>query len=216
VLGDADRQRRAFSEFRLPPGRHGIPREEVAANQRWRLLGAVSEVLAESGHVQTTSTRVSKKAGVSPATFYQHFENVGECLLMAYEGAAECVSEIVSEACGEEGIEWPSRVGVAVASTLHLLAVEPAMAHLLGPEAPAGEPSIATAREATIERLAGLLAGGRDLRPEGAGELPAGTERHLIAGAMAICSERVAAGDVERLPELGPEIAAMLTAPYVS
>jgi AcrR family transcriptional regulator len=193
-----------------------MPREEVAANQRWRLLGAASEVLAESGHVRTTSTRVSKEAGVSPATFYQHFDNVGECLLAAYEAAAECVWEIVSGACDEEGIEWPNRLGVAVAATLRFLAVEPAIAHLLGAEAPAGEPSIAAARRAAIEQLAGLLASGRSLRPEGAGELPAGTERHLVAGAMAVCSERVAAGDVERLPELGPEITAMLVAPYVS
>ena len=212
---EADRTHRAYSEFRLPPGRHGISQEQVAENQRWRLLGAAAEVLAEHGHVNTTSTRVSKAAGVSPATFYQHFENIGDCLLAAYEAASDSLWEIASEACGQERIVWLHRLGVAVASILRFLAVEPATAHLLGAEAAAGEPAVAGARRASIDRLAGLLAGGRALRGADAPELPEGTERHLVAGAYAICSERIAAGDVERLPELAPALTEMLSAPYV-
>jgi AcrR family transcriptional regulator len=215
VPGEADRQRRSFAEFRLPPGRHGIPADEVAANQRWRLLGAAAEVLAEQGHVNTTSTQVSKHAGVSPATFYRHFDNIGECLVAAYRAASDCVMELVSEACREERIGWPERLGVAVASTLRFLAVEPATAHLLGTEPAAGEPGIADARTAAIGRLAELLASGRGLRPEDAPELPPATERHLVAGAGAILSEWVAAGDVDRLPELSPELTEMLASPYV-
>jgi len=211
---EADRTRRAFQEFRLPPGRHGIAPEEVAENQRWRLLGAAAEVLADEGHVNTTSTRVSKRAGVSPATFYQHFENIGECLLAAYEAAFDCVHEICSDACAQEELDWPARLGVAAASTLRFLAVEPATAHLLGSEAPAGEPAVAAARRASIERLSALLASGRAQRPSGARKLPEGTERLLVAGALAICSERVASGEVERLPELAPALTEMLSGPY--
>jgi AcrR family transcriptional regulator len=216
LSGDADRTHRSFAEFRLPPGRHGIPPDQVAENQRWRLLGAAAEVLAEQGHVNTNSTRVSKAAGVSPATFYQHFDNIGACLLAAYEAATDCVMEIVSEACREEQIGWPERLGVAVASTLRFLAVEPATAHLLGTEPAAGEPGIADARTTTIGRLAELLASGRGLRAEDAPELPPAAERHLVAGAAAILSEWVAAGDADRLPELSPELTEMLAAPYVS
>src|SRR5262245_38078962 len=127
---------RRLSEYRLPPGRHGMPRREVAENQRWRRIGAAAEVPAESGPVRTTSTRVSRQAGVSPATFYQHFEDVGDCLLAAYRTEVDAVWEAVSEACRETEIDWSQRLGVAVASTLRFLAVEPAMARLLGAEAP--------------------------------------------------------------------------------
>jgi AcrR family transcriptional regulator len=204
-----------FAEFRLPPGRHGIPPEEVAENQRWRLLGAVAEVLAERGFVHTTSTRVCRAARVSPATFYGHFDNVGECLVAAYEAAVGCVLEIVSEACAEDEIGWLQRLGVAVAQTLRFLAVEPATAHLLGAEAPAGEPDVAAARREAIERLANLLASGRSLRPDGAAKLPAGTERHLVSGAIAVYCERVTAGEVERLPELATELTELLAGPYI-
>lgn len=187
----------------------------MAENQRWRLLGAAAEVFAESGHVETTSTRVSRCAGVSPATFYTHFENIGDCLLAAYEASVECVLDLVSECCRAEELGWLHRLGVAVASTLRFLAVEPAMAGLLGAEAPAGEPAIAAARRRAIAGLADRLASGRSLRRAGAGELPAGTERHLVAGAVAVYSEWVACGDVERLPELAPELTEMLSAPYI-
>ena len=80
--------------------------------------------------------------------------------------------EIVSEACREERIGWPERLGVAVASTLRFLAVEPATAHLLGTEPPAGEPASRTPARQAIGRLAELLASGRGLRPEDAAELP--------------------------------------------
>ncbi len=213
--GEADRKRGAFSDFRLPPGRHGIPPRDVAENQRWRLLGAAAQVLAERGHVQTTSTRVSKLAGVSPATFYKYFDNVGECLLAAYEAGLESVSDVVSVACAEEEIEWPERLAVAVASVLRLLAVEPALAYLLGDEAPAGERAIAAARRAAIDRFADLLAGGRALRPDGAPELPRETERNLVRGAVAVYAEWVGSGDFERLPELAPALTEMLAAPYV-
>jgi AcrR family transcriptional regulator len=215
LAGKTDRAPRAFSDFRLPPGRHGISPEAVAENQRWRLLGAAAEVLAERGHVNTTSTRVSKVAGVSPATFYRHFDDIGACLLASYEAAAGCVWDIVSDACADERIGWPHRLGVGVASALRFLAVEPATAHLLGAEPPAGESAIADARSASIERLAGLLASGRELRPVEAPALPAGTERHLVSGAVAIYAEQVAAGEVERLPELAPVLTEMLAAPYV-
>ncbi len=204
----------SFADFRLPPGRHGIPPGEVAENQRWRLLGAAAEVLAERGHVHTTSTRVAKAAGVSPATFYLHFDNVSDCLLAAYVSAADWIWGVIAEACREQEIGWRQRLGVAVGSSLRLLAVEPATANLLGSEAPAGERAIAAAREELVERLAVLLASGRELRDGAAGELPASTERHLVSGALAIVSERVADGEVERLPEVGPALTEMLAAPY--
>lgn len=209
------RGRDRFSDYRLPPGRHGIPPSEVAENQRWRLIGAAAEVLAEHGPVRTTSTRVARRAAVSPATFYQHFDDVADCLLAAYRAEVDSIWDVVSEACRQTEIDWPQRLAVAVASTLRFLAVEPAMARLLGAEAPSSVPAISEARGEVVKRLAELLASGRELRPKGAAELPAGTERHLVSGALAILAERVGAGEAERLPELAPELTEMLSAPYL-
>lgn len=205
-------ERPPFSAYRLPPGRHGIPPEEVAENQRWRLLGAAAEVLAEEGYVRTTSSRIAKAAGVSSATFYTHFDNLGACLLAAYEASAECVVEVAATAC-EEDEARPTRLGESVEATLAFLAAEPAVAKLLAAEAPAGEESITRARGRLLERLARLLAAarpgpGRRGPGRGGAELP--VEVHLIGGAHSLLSSRISAGGVESLPELGPELTAIL------
>jgi AcrR family transcriptional regulator len=203
-----------LSSFRLPPGRHGIPSAEVAENQRWRLIGAAAEVLREQGHVRTTSTRVARRAGVSPATFYVHFENIGDCLLASFVTEIEAVRRTVSKACEEAELSWRERLGIAVASTLRFLAVEPAMAHMLGPEAAAGLPEIPAARASAVEEMAELLASGRELRPRRSADLPPGTERHLVSAALATVGAWIDAGEAERLPELAPAISEMLSAPY--
>jgi AcrR family transcriptional regulator len=203
----------SFREHRLPPGRHGLSPELVAENQRWRLLGAAAEELAESGHVGTTSGRVARRAGVSPATFYSHYENVGACLLASYEAAAACVCETVARSCDEPQVAWRRRLEDAVRQTLRFLAAEPALAHLLGAEAPAGEPTIAAARERTVERLAGMLADGRRTRDEGEAAAPPATERHLVAAAFALLADRLAAGRLEDLPGLTAQLTQLLSGP---
>jgi AcrR family transcriptional regulator len=203
-----------FREHRLPPGRHGLPRELVADSQRWRLLGAVAEELAESGHVRTTSTRVARRAGVSPATFYARYENIAACMLAAYLAAADCVCEIVARSCDEPQIAWLRRLGDGIRQTLRFLAAEPALANLLGAEAPAGEPAIAAAREQTIDRLATLLASGRELRSEDAPDLPSGTEPPRLRRLRPRIRPRLRGG-LEDLPRLAPELSEMLAAPYI-
>lgn len=126
----------------------------------------------------------------------------------------EAVRRRVEEACGEDELEWDARLGVAVATTLRFLAVEPAMAHMLGAEAAAGVPAIALARADATERLAALLAKGREQRPRGAPRLPPRTERHLVSAALAMVASWVDAGETERLPELAPDITQMLSVPY--
>ena len=186
-------------------------REPALAPARGGRRGA-RRVAATCG---TTSTRVSKRAGVSPATFYPHYENIGACLLAAYEAARRVASARSSPAPATS----PRSAGAAASATRSPDASLPRR------RTGAGLPA--------RRRGAGRRAGDRGRPPQGdraarraprrrpraapaeAAELPAGTERHLVSGAVAIYAERVAAGDVERLPELGPQLTEMLTAPYV-
>lgn len=197
----------------LPRGRHGLPPEEVAENQRWRLLTGAAEVLAERGYAHVTSARIARAAGVSSGTFYRYFENVDACLLAAYEMAAECVWDLAAGACVGEG-EWPQRLAAALHAALDFLATEPALAHLLGAEAAAGIAAVAAARESLHGRLAGLLCGGRQLQLESANDLPAGLERHLLGGLAGLLGAHVVAGEASRLPQLATELTQILATPY--
>ena len=208
---DRTHQGASFAAYRLPSGRHRIPPELVAENQRWRLLGAAAEVLAERGYARITTADIASCAGVSRSTFYAHFDDLDACLLAAYEQAADCLCDLVAGACEVGGgEEWQARLRAALDESLVFLASEPALANLLGAAAPAGDPAIAAARGRFLNRLAWRLRGGRKLRPQGAPPLPPDTERRLLAAALGLIGDRVAAGGAARLPELAPELVDLL------
>lgn len=211
----ASGQGRSLAFYKLPRGRHRLPRELIDENQRWRLLGAAAEVVAERGYAGATARAVATRAGVSSSTFYGNFDNLGQCLLAAYEMAADCLCDIVAGAC-EGGGEWLERLRTALAEALGFLAAEPALAALLGAAAPAGDAAIVAARASLLNRLAWPLRGGRGLREAGAPPLAADTEHRLVAAALSLVSERVAGGETAGLPALAHELAAVLAVPYMA
>ena len=75
----------ASGSVRLPPGRHGLPREFVAENQRERLLNGVVEAVAEHGYNATTIGKITDAAKISRRTFYEYFKDKEGCFLAAYE-----------------------------------------------------------------------------------------------------------------------------------
>src|SRR5690349_19143195 len=100
----------ARSADQLPRGRHGIPREEVLASQRGRMLWAMADAVAQRGYVKVTVADVLRGAGVSRETFYEHFKDKEECFLAALEGAAQLLTGEVRDAVGAvaspaEGLE---------------------------------------------------------------------------------------------------------------
>ena len=204
-----------FADFRLPRGRHGIPPELVAENQRWRLLAAAAEVFAERGYARATAADIASTAGVSRSTFYKYFDHLPSCLLAAYEMAADCLCDLVSVSCEDRRPDWPARLRAAIEDALAFLASEPSLAGLLAAKTPAGLPAIAAARDRLLNRLAWPLRNGRKLRGPDAPDLPPDLERHLIAAALGLISGRVAAAEAARLPELAPELAELLATPYL-
>ncbi|MFE3441789.1 TetR/AcrR family transcriptional regulator [Nocardia sp. NPDC059180] len=79
----------ATSLRQLPRGRHGLPREQVVASQRERILQAMAEAMVEGGYVGTSVAAVLKKAGVSRETFYEQFRSKEDCFEAAYERAVQ-------------------------------------------------------------------------------------------------------------------------------
>lgn len=181
-----------LSTYRLPRGRHGIPPEQVVESQRWRLLGATAEVLAERGYARTRIADVAARAGVSRGTFYKQFDDFPSCMLAAYEMAADCVCDLAFSACREEG-EWEVRLEATLEAITDFLADEPALAHLLGAEAAAGMPAIGAARVALIARLQ-----------------ETGVERRSLEGAFALVVEQVARGEGDLLPKLVPQLTELI------
>lgn len=197
----------------LSPGRHRLRPEQVAEHQRWRLLAAAGDTLLAHGYDATTSRLIVRRANVSTSAFYRHFESADECLIAAHAVAVDSLWDLVHSACTGGG-EWPERLAVACREAAAFLGSEPGQARLLGADLAVGIAAVAYARERFLERLAGLLSAGRELRPGATHDLPSGAETHLLGAAFFLLGDWVAAGQVATLPVRAPELTAILRLPY--
>jgi len=192
---------------RLPPGRHGIPANLVVEHQRRRLLAAMAEALAEYGYADVTTTQVSEGANVSTSTFYKHFGNLWDCLLAAYVASADLLCEEIEAACAARDPRTPT-LSAGIDAALAYFSSQPTQAHLLSAPAPREASAIAAARRILISRLAAMLRRGRG--GEEATLQPPGLDERLIDATLAFVCARISRGETAMLPELGPELTAIL------
>ncbi len=194
---------------RIPP-RSGLSRAEVIANQRRRIFAGLAAALAYHGYEDTKVTDVVELAGLSRATFYEHFRGKGACFEAAYEDGVEQVAAAVEAAASTES-GWNGRVSAGLRAGLELLAANPPLAHLLLVE------SLAAARSARLEHERSLVRLADALRPPAAlrsGEVvPEETLRLLAGGLASHVSGRVLAGEAERLPQDHDLLLGFLLAP---
>ena len=73
----------------LPRGRHAPPLEVRMDAQRERLFAAAANVFTRVGYADATAEAISREAGMSKATFYEHFANKEECILALFDAAAQ-------------------------------------------------------------------------------------------------------------------------------
>jgi AcrR family transcriptional regulator len=197
----------------LPAGRHGLPREFVEQNQRERILTALVDVVAERGYNAMTVANITKAAGVSRRTFYEHFGDKEAAFLAAYEMVADHVVDSMGAAAASFG-DWPLQVRAALATMLRFFAEEPELARICAIEPAAAGGEIAARHRQTVERLARLL---REGRPESRGgrPLPEVTEETLVGGILSLIVREISAARTERLEELLPDLVELVLAPYL-
>lgn len=166
--------------YKLPSGRHGLSRAHVGENQRWRLLGAAGEVLAEHGYRGTTSHKVAGRAAVSARTFYAHFRNTDECLLAAFEAGARSL-----RATAEKAREGPG--SSPVGEVLARVSRDASFGRLFSLEARAAVPGLVEAFASLVDALASE----RSLR--GRGVDSSLRSRILLGAALGVIADAPAA-----------------------
>lgn len=198
---------------RLPHGRHGLPAEFVANNQRQRLLASLVFTVADHGYNETTITRVIEGAGVSSRTFYKYFDDVEGAYLAAFEAAVDLLGSRLAEAYGSKP-DWPLQVRASLAAVLEFFAASPELARLCLTEPFVAGPAISRRYQETIERLVPYLRQGRELR-EGPEPFPETTERGLLGSIGTQIGRKVSAGEAESLPSLLPDLVQFALTPYL-
>jgi AcrR family transcriptional regulator len=200
---------------RLPPGRHGLPREFVTHNQRERLIAGIAEAVAEHGYSGTTIAHITRAAAVSRRTFYEHFSSKDECFVAAYDTVMVELRERVTEAF-EENDDWPQAIRGGIAAMLEFLAAEPNLARLCMVEALVAGPAVVERYDAAIQSFVPYFQKGREGRPpEVLSRLSATTEEALVGGMVSLISRRIIAGRAEELEELLPDLVEFTLTPYL-
>jgi AcrR family transcriptional regulator len=198
---------------RLPRGRHGLPREFVAQNQRERLLAALAECLEEKGYDSTTVSSIGKRAGVSKSDFYKQFESKDACFVAAYDDAVERIRERVRAACAERE-DWGGGVLAALDSLLELFVAEPAQAQLVLVEGLRAGRGVYDRYQVALQSFVPYLQDGAPA-PAGGERPPEATDEAVVGGIASLLARRVLAGEAKKLRDLLPDIAEFALTPFL-
>jgi len=198
--------------WRLPRGRHGLPRELVTRSQRERLLAAVVRVTAGNGYESTSVADILEEAGVGRESFYELFEDKKDCLLAARGILVDDLIATMAAAYNQPGA-LAERVRNALAATLGWFAADPAAAKVIFVELGAvGADSRKLFRD-DFARLTELMDDGL-----GQGESVPGLPRATtlaIGAAVARVYEEVVRERTAELPQLLPELTYEVLIPFL-
>ena len=98
----------------LPRGPHRLPRADIVASQRRRLLQSILDVVGEVGYAAATIAQFTSRAHVSRSSFYEQFDNKLDGFLTAYDAYvegffAELVEVSLSAKTPVDGVEACTR-----------------------------------------------------------------------------------------------------------
>jgi len=163
---------------------------EAAADHRQRLCAAMVETAAQHGYSGATVARVVGRAGVSRATFYEHFADRDDCFLAAYRDKAAVGKRRVSLAA--DRAPAAGRPEAVLDALLGELAADRAAARLLLIEALAAPSPVRDEHEGLITGIDAAVAEFLDQQaPCAAIQIPATA---LTAGVVDVLARR-ALGD---------------------
>jgi AcrR family transcriptional regulator len=178
---------------KLPPGRHGLPRQFVVHNQRARLVEAAMHVFGTRSFGDARVADVLEIAVISRKTFYEQFADKEACFMAAYDDAAAQAREVFHSAAAEHESR-EDRIRAGVQALLEFLADQPELARLLVVEVTGAGPSALRRRNEGVRTLAALLADTEE-DPPLAAQVTAG-------GIWEVIHAVVLDGRVREVPEL--------------
>ena len=133
------------------------PPEVRVSQQRDRLLHAAALEFADSGYAGATSESISRRAGMSKATFYEHFANKEECMLTLFDQARRVVQESMADAAAGAPSDAHERMKAGTRAFLTALAEHPEFAQTLLVEIIGAGPRAAHQRDRILKTFADVL-----------------------------------------------------------
>ena len=189
---------------RLPRGPHSLSREQVAANQRERVMGAMIELVGEQGFAATTVAQVIGRAGVSRKAFYEGFADKEECFLATYDMIVEEGFARVAGAASEAG-GLQDELGFGLGALFQRANEQPGVERLVLVEIAALGPVGIARRETLIGSYEAMLRENLGASPR-PGIIPNPLLRAVVGGYLKVLYSRVQGGAQRQLPALVPDL----------
>ena len=142
----------------VPRGRHAPPLEVRQSRQRGRLFAAAAAVFARVGYAEATAEAIAREAGMSKATFYEHFGNKEDCIVALFDTATEIVLDAMRDAAARDHAADPeARVRTTLGAFLGTLANFPDESQTLLVEIVGAGPRAMERRDRALEAVAQYL-----------------------------------------------------------
>ncbi|HEY1355643.1 MAG TPA: TetR/AcrR family transcriptional regulator, partial [Solirubrobacterales bacterium] len=187
----------------LPPG-PSTPAEEVAANQRERLFGAMVASVAERGYAATRVADLVDLSGVSRKSFYALYHDKAACFQAAVE-ATFGAGIHRAFAFETEGSTWEEKMRSGFDEIAGMIAEQPAAARMCLIEAFAAGPDSVRPLEVATDAIERLMKLRLDESPQRAG-MPDELIAALVGGTLEIVRDRLQQGRETELTEISPEL----------
>jgi AcrR family transcriptional regulator len=191
-----------------------VTRTSAHADQRRRILRAVSEVVAERGYPDVTVELIVKRAHVSFKTFYKHYSGKEECFVALFDGALTTTEKTIRRRLAAEPGPWSDQVVLALRTLVEQIVSEPVIARAVIVESPTVGPAIIVRYEQAAKAFVPLFRAGRELNPRGK-ELPDTIEDTLAGSVFWSAYERLIVGAADELLDYLPVLIELVLRTYL-
>jgi AcrR family transcriptional regulator len=193
----------------VPRGRHAPPLEVRLAQQRERLFEAAASVFASTGYADASAESISRAAGMSKATFYEHFSNKEECILALFDAAYQVLMSRILGAVAQAGADPVARMREGMRAFLVVIDEFPNQAQTLLVEIIGAGPAAMRRRDEIVASFAQVLDRENEAHAE-EGVMPrfrGPLDAFAIVGAIAeLVSRQLRLGEPEHSADLQPVI----------
>jgi AcrR family transcriptional regulator len=160
----------------------------------------MAQLAADKGYAAVTTDDLARAARTSKRAFYDHFADKEQCLLAAYEAAADQVYEACERASADPAVPWRDRVDAVIATYLKALAARPDLTRVFHVEIQAAGAAALELHLRVNLRYAALLQ--RIVRAGGERTLPQPLAIALLGAVNELVLHAVAGDRTGRLPSL--------------
>src|ERR687893_1265310 len=195
---------------RAPRGRHAPPPQVRQDRQRRRLFAAAATVFARAGYADATAEAIAREAGMSKATFYEHFDNKEDCVVALHDAATAAVLDAMRRTGLEHtGPDAAGRIRAVIHTFLEVLAAFPDEAQTLLVEIIGAGPRAMERRDHGFAEYAAYVdaVNHEDAERYGIPRLASPHDAYAIVGAVVeLASRQIRTGEPEDVRDLEPVV----------